>query len=228
MHPSNNPLRRARITRGLSVSQIAARTLLSPRIVDLLDEGRFADLPGGVYARSHVRAYAAVVDLDPEETLAELEPLLPAAADPLPTLLTLARVGDPPWVVALEDAMTRAKECVTGDGLATRLAPLVVGIQRPAVDGLALLLLLGGLLQVSALATSSDVAGVIRDAGLPVAAMWGMLVLIYAAATRLQGGARGIIIRAPRDYASAALRACSELAWSPSRAWERMQGSEHA
>ena len=56
-----NPLHHARVTGGIRLSEVAARTCLSPRIVRLIDSGEFDRLPGGLYARSYVRAFADVV-----------------------------------------------------------------------------------------------------------------------------------------------------------------------
>jgi hypothetical protein len=84
-------LRRARERRQLPLSEIAARTRLSPRIVGQLDRGEYGRLPGGIYARAYVRAYAAAVGLDPEATLQALAPALPPAAEPAEVLPKIAR-----------------------------------------------------------------------------------------------------------------------------------------
>jgi hypothetical protein len=76
-------LHRARIQAGIGLTDLAARTRLSPRVVQRIDEGRFAELPGGVYARAYVRAFASEVGLDPKEVLLDLEAVLPPAEDPL-------------------------------------------------------------------------------------------------------------------------------------------------
>jgi cytoskeletal protein RodZ len=70
-------LHRARLARGLDLDDVAAATRLSPAVVRKIDEGRFHELPSGLYARAYVRAFAAAVDLPPEETLRGLQPLLP-------------------------------------------------------------------------------------------------------------------------------------------------------
>jgi transcriptional regulator with XRE-family HTH domain len=72
-------LKTARQARGLTSSDIARETRLSPRTITAIEEGRFHDLPAGLYARTSVRAYAAAVGLDPAEVLAELQPQLPSA-----------------------------------------------------------------------------------------------------------------------------------------------------
>jgi transcriptional regulator with XRE-family HTH domain len=82
-------LKRAREARGLSSSDISGATRLSPRVIAALEDGRFASLPAGIYARRAVHAYARAVGLDPDEVLAEVGPLLPGA--PL-DLLVLAEL----------------------------------------------------------------------------------------------------------------------------------------
>ena len=83
---ADNPLHLARVQRGMGLSQLAARTLLSGPIIDKIDEGRFAELPGGLYARSYIRAFASAVGLDPEEAVRELAERLPPAQDPFSCL----------------------------------------------------------------------------------------------------------------------------------------------
>jgi transcriptional regulator with XRE-family HTH domain len=76
-------LRRARLAKGLTIEDVAAQTRLSPRIVTLLDEGRFDELPGGLYARSYVKAFAAATGIDPGAAVARIERLLPGVPDPV-------------------------------------------------------------------------------------------------------------------------------------------------
>lgn len=76
-------LHRARIDRGIDLSDLATRTRLSPHVLKKIDEGRFADLPAGVYARAYVRAFAAAVGLEPSEAVQELGDVLPPAENPL-------------------------------------------------------------------------------------------------------------------------------------------------
>ena len=91
-------LKRARLQRGLSLSKVATLTCLSPRIVRQLDEGLFAELPGGVYARSYVRAFAAAVGLDPDEAVHALAAELPEPGDPLRVLRETADLSTPGWI----------------------------------------------------------------------------------------------------------------------------------
>lgn len=79
-------LHRARVEKSIDLSRISALTALSPSIVRKIDDGRFEELPGGVYARSYVRAFAEAVGIAPEEAIREVEHLLPEPPDPFPAL----------------------------------------------------------------------------------------------------------------------------------------------
>jgi len=81
-------LRQARESRGLSLQQVAASTKISARVLEALERNDVSKLPGGIFSRSFVRAYAKEVGLDPETTVGrfveafrpELEEQSPAAA----------------------------------------------------------------------------------------------------------------------------------------------------
>jgi hypothetical protein len=79
-------LHRARVEKNIDLSRISALTALSPLVVRRIDEGRFEELPGGLYARSYIRAFAEAVGLRGDQVLREVETLLPGAQDPLPVL----------------------------------------------------------------------------------------------------------------------------------------------
>jgi cytoskeletal protein RodZ len=64
-------LREARERRGLSLRVIADATRISVRALDALERNDIRQLPGGIFSRAFVRAYALEVGLDPEQTIAE-------------------------------------------------------------------------------------------------------------------------------------------------------------
>jgi cytoskeleton protein RodZ len=82
-------LKQAREACGLTASDLAGLTRLSPRVIAALEEERYRDLPPGIYARMSVRAYARAVRLDPLTTLRELEPLLPVVSVDLAAVAAL-------------------------------------------------------------------------------------------------------------------------------------------
>jgi hypothetical protein len=99
--PVHERLRQARLLRGEDVATISRRIGVRERLLVAIDEGRFGDLPTGIYARTAVRLYAKGVTLDVDEVMAACEPLLPVQEDAVYALARLrglkpARVRTPP------------------------------------------------------------------------------------------------------------------------------------
>ena len=81
-------LRIARDQSGKSLRQIADATKLTVRTLDALEAEKVDQLPGGIYRRAIVRAYAREIGLDPEvilRTFLEQHPDDLPALPPLPT-----------------------------------------------------------------------------------------------------------------------------------------------
>jgi cytoskeleton protein RodZ len=64
-------LRRERELRGISLDQIVATTKIGTRLLRALEEEQFDLLPGGIFNKSYVRAYAKCVGIDEDEAVAE-------------------------------------------------------------------------------------------------------------------------------------------------------------
>jgi cytoskeletal protein RodZ len=62
-------LREARERKGISLREIANATKISIRALDALERNDISHLPGGIFSRSFVRAYAAEAGLNPDETV---------------------------------------------------------------------------------------------------------------------------------------------------------------
>lgn len=62
-------LKQAREDRGISLRQIATATKISMAALEALERNDFSRLPGGIFSRAFVRAYALEVGLDPEQTV---------------------------------------------------------------------------------------------------------------------------------------------------------------
>ena len=62
-------LREARERRGIPLRQIADHTKISMSSLEALERSDASRLPGGIFARSLVRSYAAEVGLDPDATV---------------------------------------------------------------------------------------------------------------------------------------------------------------
>ena len=73
-------LRRARTALTLSLAQIAERTKINPKILRAIEDNQFDRVPGGLFTRGYLRAYAREVRLDPEDIVeryrAEFEPAI--------------------------------------------------------------------------------------------------------------------------------------------------------
>src|SRR5437762_12734974 len=64
-------LREARERRGVTLRQIANATKIAASVLEALERNDISRLPGGIFGRAFVRAYAVEVGLAPEETIRE-------------------------------------------------------------------------------------------------------------------------------------------------------------
>src|SRR6059036_3603350 len=64
-------LREARERRGVSLRQISNATKISMSALEALERNDISRLPGGIFSRAFVRAYAVEVGLEPEATIQE-------------------------------------------------------------------------------------------------------------------------------------------------------------
>lgn len=62
-------LKSEREKKKISLAQIASDTHISLRYLESIEEGRYSDLPGGVYNRAFIKAYCESINLDPHEIL---------------------------------------------------------------------------------------------------------------------------------------------------------------
>src|SRR5687767_11118672 len=62
-------MKRAREERGVSLRQIATATKISVSALEALERNDISRLPGGIFSRAFVRAYAVEIGLDPEATI---------------------------------------------------------------------------------------------------------------------------------------------------------------
>lgn len=64
-------LKQARESRGISLRQISTSTKISTVALEALERGDLSKLPGGIFSRAFVRAYAVEVGLNPDEVVAQ-------------------------------------------------------------------------------------------------------------------------------------------------------------
>jgi cytoskeletal protein RodZ len=65
-------LKEAREERGISLREIATTTKISVVALEALERSDYSRLPGGIFDRSFVRAYALAVGVDPESAVRQL------------------------------------------------------------------------------------------------------------------------------------------------------------
>jgi cytoskeletal protein RodZ len=70
--------RKSRASLNLSIEIIAAETRINPRFLEAIENERFDLLPGGIFNRGFIRAYAVRLGLDPEEAILGYEKLFRA------------------------------------------------------------------------------------------------------------------------------------------------------
>jgi cytoskeleton protein RodZ len=95
-------LKRERLQRKISLDDIAVATKIGTRFLTALEEDQFDQLPGGVFNKGFVRAYAHHLGLDENQTVADF---VAASAPVLPVVETL----DPP---VLEAIATRTPDTI--------------------------------------------------------------------------------------------------------------------
>jgi cytoskeleton protein RodZ len=106
-------LRQARLARKRSIEDISRATKITPTQLRAIENDAFARLPGGLFTRGFLRAYAREVGLDPEEMVeryrAEFEPVAApsnAGPEPWPESERFANVGAP---ALLDEESVRAR-----------------------------------------------------------------------------------------------------------------------
>ena len=74
-------LREAREARNMELRDIATTTKISIGALEAIEQNDFEPLPGGIFTRAFVRAYASEVGLDPEQTTRDFMAQAPVDAD---------------------------------------------------------------------------------------------------------------------------------------------------
>lgn len=62
-------LRQAREERGISISEVAEQTRISPHYLDSIENDDYRTLPGGIFNKGFVKSYAKYVGIDEQEAL---------------------------------------------------------------------------------------------------------------------------------------------------------------
>ncbi len=98
-------LRREREKRNITLEQISLSTKIGTRMLQALEENKFTQLPGGIFNKGFVRAYARHLGLDEDQTVADY---LEASGD-APTAMPEIAVQEeaPRRIEAREEKPTR-------------------------------------------------------------------------------------------------------------------------
>ncbi len=75
-------LRREREMRGVTLEEISHATKIGVRTLEALELENFSKLPGGIFTRSFIRAYARYIGLDEEKVMAEFQLVAPQPREP--------------------------------------------------------------------------------------------------------------------------------------------------
>ena len=102
-------LRRERLRLGLDLDKVAAETKISRHQLEAIEANQFDRLPGGVFARSFVRQYARMLELDDEEILAELKQQFEEPADAAPVAEPPESSGCLPYMPSFADLYDRLR-----------------------------------------------------------------------------------------------------------------------
>jgi cytoskeleton protein RodZ len=107
--PFGDKLKKAREKRSITLEDIALTTKIGTRFLRALEEDHFEQLPGGIFNRGFVRAYARCVGLDEDQTIAdyliasgEAQPKKAEVVEPVPAQASKAPV---PVVVARKEVL---------------------------------------------------------------------------------------------------------------------------
>jgi cytoskeletal protein RodZ len=69
-------LRQAREERGISISEVAEQTRISPHYLDSIENDDYRTLPGGIFNKGFVKSYAKYVGVDEQEALQDYSRLI--------------------------------------------------------------------------------------------------------------------------------------------------------
>jgi hypothetical protein len=110
-------LKKARETRGITLDDVSLTTKIGTRFLRAMEEEHFEQLPGGIFNKGFVRAYARCIGIDEDQTVAdyliasgEVLPKKVEAAEPVP----LSAVKAPPQTAGAAKASAANAAAKTG------------------------------------------------------------------------------------------------------------------
>jgi cytoskeletal protein RodZ len=111
-------LRRKREERGTSLTDISEATRIGTRFLKAIESDNFSILPGGIFTRSFIRAYAKQVGMNEDEAISLYQQQITGpVADPQPAnpdqRLKAGSIIDPVRQVATAEPRSRRPEAIT-------------------------------------------------------------------------------------------------------------------
>jgi len=102
-------LRQAREERGISISEVAEQTRISPHYLDSIENDDYRTLPGGIFNKGFVKSYAKYVGIDEQEALQDY------------TRLVATQEGIPS-----DEPKTYKPEVLTDDRASSSMLPTII------------------------------------------------------------------------------------------------------
>ncbi len=202
-------LRRTRMAKGLSLTEISRRTRIGMSYLKSIEEGDYRSLPPGFYTRAFVRAYAEAIGVDADVVLGTLADELPSpqssgAPHPPPAGHAPAGVASTNDLIpdarmqVLRQILDRHHALVHDDG--GRVATVRTALGRPArkllaatLDGGLLASLYLAVVGITAMACGVNIPQLMQAAGPQLFIVLSLITLLYVL---LMGGIAGSTIGA--------------------------------
>src|SRR5215510_16245689 len=86
-------LRSAREQHGIALSGIARQTKIKLSLLEALERDDVSQWPRGIFGRSHLRAYAQAIGLDPDKVVVEFLEVHPDPDEEIPAILEVVQRG---------------------------------------------------------------------------------------------------------------------------------------
>src|SRR5690606_16278530 len=74
-------LRQAREERGISISEVAEQTRISPLYLESIEKDDYKILPGGIFNKGFIKSYAKFIGYDEHQALSEYQKAVAAAEE---------------------------------------------------------------------------------------------------------------------------------------------------
>lgn len=169
--PLHERLRLARERRGLSRATIARQWGVREQNLELIDAGRFEELPTGLYGRTSVRSYALAVGLPADEVLAEVVDRLRVPEDPLDGLARVRGLTRQPERSIKELLRVPAPEISLSSSSRAHVANVIDALVLLGVDFV--------LLQLTAFVAGVGATDVLRAAAPSMIGLFALIAALY-------------------------------------------------